>query len=111
MVSALFADFVNSHDVRMPQRGDHLRFIAKPPHKIRAGKRAVQKHFQRDDAVQAQLPRPINHAHAAARNLFQQVVIAQPQQHPLIQNAGFRKKSQPPQTFQAQPVNGVSEHL
>ena len=64
----------------MPQRGDHLRFMAKAPHKIRAGKRAVQKHFQRDDAVQAQLPRPINHAHAAARNFLQQFVIPQPQQ-------------------------------
>ena len=42
-----------------------------------ARERPGQNHLHRDDAVQAHLPRSIDHAHAAAGDLFQQFVIAE----------------------------------
>ena len=71
------ADLVNSHDVWMLEAGRRRSFRTKPFHKLRTGERTKQQHLHRDDAVQAQMSRPINNAHAAARDFFEQFVIAE----------------------------------
>jgi hypothetical protein len=107
MVPVGFANFVDGHDVRVPQGRNRLGFGFEPPHKIRTGKRAVQYNFQRHDAVQAQLPRPVHHAHAAARNFLQQFIVPQAEQAVRIRSLPFGKKPEPSQAFQAQAVSGV----
>ena len=42
-----------------------------------AGQVPGQDHLERDDAVQAQLPSLIDHAHSSAVDFFQQLVIAE----------------------------------
>jgi len=79
--------------------GDHLGLVAKAPDKIRAGERAVQDHFHRDDAVQTELPGAINHPHAAARDFLQQFIVAEPEHGGI---ARIRRQAKPAQAFQAQ---------
>ena len=71
------ADFVNGDDVRVLQAGRRRSFRAESLHKLRTGERTKQQHFHRHDAIQAQMPRAINNAHAAPRDFFEQFVIAE----------------------------------
>ena len=52
------------------------------------GPLAQANHFERDGAVEAFLPRAINHALAAATDLFQQFVITEVSKHALSARAG-----------------------
>ena len=71
------ARLVQRDDVRMIQlRGcGDLRLEPQP----RLGRRQVAglNHLQRHDAVQADLPRAINHPHAASRQLGENLVVAE----------------------------------
>ena len=60
----------------MVQVGRRLGFALKALHVLRGGQFSGQDHLERDDAAQADLAGPVNYAHAAARDLFQQFVIA-----------------------------------
>ena len=61
----------------MVERGDGLGFEAEP---LQLGGRREprrQQHLERDDAVQAELPRFVHRAHAAASEFANQFVIAE----------------------------------
>src|SRR5262249_28343701 len=62
----VLADFVNLHDVRVLQPGERLSLFAEALDFIRVGEDAGLDHFQSDDAVQGQLARLVDDAHAAA---------------------------------------------
>ena len=89
LLALMDADFVNGHDVRMLQAGRRRSFRAKPLHELRAGERTEEQHLHRDDAVQAYLPRPIDNAHPASRDFFQQFVIAERAREFLAGGIGF----------------------
>jgi hypothetical protein len=69
------ADFEYLYDVRMEQPRGRLGLHLKPLQLAGAGKVAGQDHLQRDLAIEADLPRAIDHAHAAAPDLFDQLVV------------------------------------
>jgi len=70
----VFAGLIDLDDIGMLQPGRGFRLGAKPGQAHRPGMRSRQDHFQRDDALQAKVPRLIDHAHAAATELFQDLV-------------------------------------
>jgi hypothetical protein len=75
--TAVLTDLVNGHDVRVVQPGRRFRLQPKTLHLGGRGQLRRQDHLEGDDAVQADLPRPVNHAHPAARDLFLQLVVAE----------------------------------
>ncbi len=77
IAALVFADLVDRHDVGMLQAGGGLGLVTKAFHFLGGGKPAFPDHFQGDDTVQADLPRPIHHAHSAAGNLLLQFVVAE----------------------------------
>ena len=72
MLVFVFPHFVNGHDIWMLQLSHSLGLGAKALHVRRAGELPSQDHFYRDGAVQAYLPRPVNHSHSAAGDFLQQ---------------------------------------
>ena len=60
------ADVVDLHDVRVAEGGDRLGLALESLPLGRAGVGAGQHHLQGDEAVQAQVPGPVDDAHAAA---------------------------------------------
>src|SRR6266516_1504197 len=70
------ADFVDRNILRMFQTRCCLRFVLKTLQVRRARPLAEPDHLERDGAIQAFLPRAINHALSAATNLFEQLVVA-----------------------------------
>ena len=76
--SLVLADFVNRHDVRVAQFRGRPGFGPESLAKHLARERAAHEHFQGDDAVEVDLARLIDHAHAAARYFFEQLVITKP---------------------------------
>ncbi len=77
MLAFVFADFVDGHDVRMVEVGGGLGFGMKTLHIGRRSQLARQDHLQGHDAVQADLPSFVHHAHAATGDFLQQFVIAE----------------------------------
>jgi hypothetical protein len=72
----VFAGFVNRDNARVLQPRGGFGFCAEAQDLLMAGKLAGQNHFYGDNPIQTNLPRAINDAHSAARNLFQELVIA-----------------------------------
>ena len=72
--SAVFANFIDRHDVGMTQPRDGAGFHQKS---LAIGARfaAVEQHLQRDNAAEALLPRFEHDSHPAARDLSEQLVI------------------------------------
>ena len=68
---------MDGDDVRVLQRGRGHGLGAEPLHRLRRRMRPEQEHLERDDAVQALLAGLVDHAHAAVRNLLQQLVVAE----------------------------------
>jgi hypothetical protein len=76
-LAVLFADLVNGHDVGVIEVGCLFRLGAKPLPVRRRSEVASQDHLQGHDAVEADLPSLVDNAHAAAGDLFEQLVIAE----------------------------------
>ena len=70
----MLADLVDLHDVRVLQLGHRLRLGAEAGQLLRAGVVARQDHLQGDDPVQLHLPGLVDHAHAAAAQLAEDLV-------------------------------------
>jgi hypothetical protein len=77
VLALVLADFVDADDIRMTQAGSRLGFGPKALQLGFTRQLPGQNHLHRDDSVQAYLPRFENHAHAAARNFFQEFVVAE----------------------------------
>ena len=60
------ANVVDLHDVGVAQAGDRLRLAQEALQLYRPGAGVGQQHLQGDRAVEAQVPRPVDDAHAAA---------------------------------------------
>jgi hypothetical protein len=63
--AVVFPHLKDLHNVGMLQLGHHLRLGSKPADFPAAGMGAREDHFQGHVALQRQMPRPIDHAHAA----------------------------------------------
>jgi hypothetical protein len=72
----LLADLVDGHDVGVFQAGGVFRLGAEALHRVFGCQLAREDHLERHDAVKALLPRLVDHAHAAAGDLLQQVVAS-----------------------------------
>jgi hypothetical protein len=68
------ADVVNLDDVGVLQAGDRRGLGAKAGQALRAGLGPGQHHLQRHGAIEAELPGLVDHAHAAASQLPQDLV-------------------------------------
>ncbi len=77
MLPLVFANLVNGHDVRMLQIGRGLRFGVEPLHQRGRSEFSRENHLQRHRAVKGRLPRLEDDAHAASRDLLQQLVISE----------------------------------
>ena len=80
VLTVLLADFINRDDVRMAEISGCFGFGAKTLHKLRVCELAVQEHFDRDGAIERNLPRLVNHSHATALYFLNQLVIAENRQ-------------------------------
>ena len=72
------ADLEDRHDVGMVQVSRRLGLGAEPADLGLRGELARQDHLERDHAVEADLASPVDHAHAAAGQLAQELVVAKP---------------------------------
>jgi hypothetical protein len=71
------AHFINGYDIGMPQVGDCLGFSLEALRFGFGDDQSGQHHFDRNNPVETDLPRLVNHPHPAARNLLQQFTIAE----------------------------------
>ncbi len=76
MLPLVFADLEDRHDARMIEIGRGLGFGMEPFDVGRRSQLARENHLHRDDAIERHLPGLEHHAHAAAGDLFQQLVVA-----------------------------------
>ncbi len=74
----VLADLVDAHHPRVTQPADRLRLAAEPLLLRRPGVRPRQDHLQRHHAVDPILARLVHDAHAAARQLLQDLVAGHP---------------------------------
>ncbi len=65
----------DGHNIWMVQFRGRFRLGMEPPDLFLTRQLPRQDHFQRDDAFERHLSRPVHHAHAAACNFFQQFVF------------------------------------
>src|SRR6476620_2380350 len=72
-----FTHFVNRKDVRMIQTGHRLCFSSETFQRFMRISAITKDPFYRDDAPGMSLPGAIDHAHAAATDLFENFVISQ----------------------------------
>ena len=77
MLPLVLADLVDGDDVGVVQAGRRLRLPAEAPPLALGSQSAGQDHLQGHDPVGALLPRPVDDAHAAVRDLPQQLVITE----------------------------------
>ena len=70
-VPGVAADLVDLHDAGVLQAGDGLRLQAKTRQLFRAGIRPGEDHLEGDEAVERHLPGLVDHPHAAAAQLFE----------------------------------------
>lgn len=68
------ADFEDLHDVRVMQAGHGPRFRQEAIVMRRIGMRAGQNHFDGDKPIELRLAGPVDHAHAATAELFEDFV-------------------------------------
>ena len=63
-LAVVAADFVDLHDVRMLQASDRLGLGAEPLHILFVGVGAGEDHLERDEALELDVPRLVDDAHA-----------------------------------------------
>ena len=73
----MLADLVDRHDAGMVEVGGGLGLEVEALDLVVAGELAGEDHLERDGPVQADLPGPVDHPHAAAGDLAEQLVIAE----------------------------------
>lgn len=73
----MLADLVYGHDVRVLEAGSGLGFYPESSDKVVTGQLAEEQHFYRDEAIERDLPSPIDNPHAASGNFLEQLVIAE----------------------------------
>ena len=74
-LAVLLADIVNRTDVGVIQSGGGLGFALKTAERLGIASDFVGKEFQSDEAVQAGVLSLVNHAHAAATELFDDAIV------------------------------------
>jgi hypothetical protein len=73
----VLADLVDRDDVRVVEQGDGLGLVAEPADLVFGGQCGGADHLERNLAVQADLARLVDDAHAAAANLGLDLVVAE----------------------------------
>ncbi len=73
----MLTDLEDRHDAWMIQLRRGFGLGVEPLHVLFASELTGQDHLQRDDPIQIDLPRFEDDAHAAAGNLFQQLVVTE----------------------------------
>jgi hypothetical protein len=74
----VLADLVDLHDVRVVQPGDRLGLDPEPRPRLVRGRARRLDHLQGHEAVQVQLKRLVDDAHAASAQLRQDRVAGHP---------------------------------
>src|SRR5881392_2100168 len=77
MLAVVDADVVNGDDVRVLEVSRSRDLALEPLNDLLACELPGQNHLYRDDALEIEMPRAIDHAHSAAGNLFEQFVVAE----------------------------------
>src|SRR5262245_61427233 len=77
MLPLVLADLVNGDDVGVVETGRRLGLGAEALHLGWRGQLAGEDHLEGDFPFEADLPGPIHDAHAASRDLLQQLVVAE----------------------------------
>ena len=72
----VLADFVDRADVRVVERGGRARFARKAVEDVAQGREAVGKELERDLATELQVGGAIDHAHATAAELLDDLVVS-----------------------------------
>src|SRR5262249_2471730 len=74
-------DFMNGNDEWMIEAGSGFRFSPKALQMRLSSPRSQANYFERDNAIEAFLPRSINYALTTTTDFFQQFVVAKVCQH------------------------------
>ena len=77
MLAVVDADVVNGDDVRVTEVSRSRDLALEPLNDLLACEPLGQNHLYRDNPLEIEMPRAINHAHPASGNLFEKFVIAE----------------------------------
>ena len=77
MLAVVDADVVNGDDVRVTEVSRSRDLALEPLNDLSACEPLGQNHLYRDNPLEIEMPRAINHAHPASGNLFEKFVIAE----------------------------------
>ena len=77
VLTVVLADLVDRHDAGMIEIGSGFGFQVEALDLVFARELPGQDHLERDGPVEADLPRPVYHPHAAAGDLAEQLVVAE----------------------------------
>src|SRR5262245_61231260 len=77
MLALVLADLEDRHDPRMVEVGRRLGLGVEPPHVGLVSELAGEDHLQANVPVETHLPGPEDDAHAAARDLADDLVVAE----------------------------------
>src|SRR5947199_705053 len=77
MLAVVDAHVVNGDDVRVLEERRSRDLALEPLNDLLAREPLGQNHLYRDNALEIEMPRAIDHAHSAAGNLFEQFVVAE----------------------------------
>src|SRR2546429_1839600 len=77
VLAVVDAHVVNGDDVRVPEVSRSRDLALEPLNDLLACEPLGQNHLYRDDALEIEMPRAIDHAHPAAGNLFEKLVVGE----------------------------------
>src|SRR5947207_8017769 len=77
MLAVVDAHVVNGDDVRVLEVSRSRDLALEPLNDLLAREPLGQNHLYRDNAIEIEMPRAIDHAHPAAGNLFEKFVVAE----------------------------------
>ena len=75
-LTVVFTGSVNRQDIRVIEPGDGLGFHMKPQSRGPCGRASGEDHFQSHRPGETDLPRFVNHAHAATADLPPQFIVS-----------------------------------
>jgi hypothetical protein len=102
-----FANLMDSHDIRMMQPCDRLRLGTKSIELSSARASAREHHLERDQTLQAEMKRLVNHAHTASSDLFENFVLRRSNDEARPRKRSGRQR----RNAESSPIPGLSHRL
>jgi hypothetical protein len=77
VLTIVLAHVIDGYDVRVVQARGSFGLVVEALHVFRPSQMAAENHLHSDRAIGPFLPSPVHHAHAAAGDLVEQLIVAE----------------------------------